>query len=164
MNNTNKLSNFNQSNFREVNVGANKVAWTFCNANIEEEYGQIWSREYPSTFFIRTQSDAIYKVFRPNRQELLQITKGDMKKTEHFMNNCPTEWCLFDPQTQTVVAVENPHIKHGESFAFAPKCTTDIVKEIVGVSSSQLGVGQSQTLPSTSFTSNILEEFTRRTK
>lgn len=154
LNNLNQVSkggvrNFEQLNFREVNIWKGKIAWTFFMVDLNEDYPQLWSKEYPSSFFVKTESGNVYKIFRPNFGELYAMTWGNQEACKEALS-WPTERCIFNPRTRKIIGVENSIIRCGESFAYAPKCTTSKVKEIVGVSSSQMwfegGLGFSSTI------------------
>jgi len=132
---TNHVNNFSELNFKEVNIWNNKIAWTFFKVNIDESYKQLWSREYPSYFYIRTESGNIYKIIRKDYAHLQQMCK--MGTCEHIINTFPTDRCIYNPQTKTVTGVENFTVKCWEQFDYAPQCNTSKIKEIVGVSNSQ---------------------------
>jgi hypothetical protein len=133
-----EVNNFDTLNCKEVNIWWDKIAWTFAQINLDEEYGQVGSREYPSTFYIRTKSDNIYHIFVPTYANLWELTKGNDQICQQILSR-PTRRCIFNPRTRKIIGVQNPKIKCGESFAYAPKCTTTPLKEIVGVSDSQWG-------------------------
>ncbi len=151
------VHNFDQLNFKEVNIWKNKIAWTFFKVNLNEEYSQLWSREYPSSFLIKTESGNIYKAFKPNYGELYALTGGNDVACQEILSR-PAERCLFNPKTRKIIGIENPTVRCGEQFAYAPKCTTSKIKEIVGISSSQ---GPREKV---SFTSSIEQEYKQQTK
>jgi len=153
--NTNQqVNNFTELNFKEVNIWGNKVAWTFFKVDLDEEYWQLWSKEHPEYFYIRTESGNIYKIFRKDYKYLQELCNMDV--CEHIMNTFPTDRCIYNPQTKTVVGLENPIIRCGEPFAYAPKCNTSKVQEIVGISSSQWGESTA------SLQSNLEQDFIKK--
>lgn len=132
------VRNFDELNFKEVNIWWSKIARTFFKVDLNEKYGQLWSRDYPSSFLMKTESGNIYKVFQPNYGELYSMTGGNAEACEEVLSR-PTQRCIFNPKTRKIVGIENPVVRCGESFNYAPKCTTSRIKEIVGISSSQWG-------------------------
>ena len=151
------VRNFTELNFKEVNIWKNKIAWSFFKVDINEEYNQLLSREYPSSFLIRTESGNIYKIFKPNYWELFLMTGDDLICQEVL--SWPIDRCIFNPKTGKIAGVENSIIRCGEEFAYAPKCNTSKVNEIVGISDSQ-GSGDKKI----SFTSMIEEEYKQQKK
>lgn len=106
---------------------------------------------------IKTESGNIYKAFKPNYGELYALTGGNDAACQEILSR-PTERCLFNPKTRKIIGIENSTVRCGEQFAYAPKCTTSKIKEIVGISSSQ---GQREKV---SFTSSIEQEYKQQTK
>lgn len=154
----NSLQNFSELNFKEVDIWKNKIAWTFFTVNLNEECGQLWSRDCPSSFLIKTESGNIYKVFQPSYGELSALIGENNTACQEILSR-PTERCLFNPKTRKIVGIENPTIRCGEQFAYAPNCITSKVKEIVGIASSQgsrEGKGH--------FTSSIDQDFSQQKK
>ncbi|MEI8008207.1 MAG: hypothetical protein WCI00_01860 [bacterium] len=100
---------------------------------MDEEYGQLGSREYPSYFYIKTEGGNIYKAFKPTYEILRSLTKGDNVKCQKILS-WPTQWCLYNPQTRKITGIENTDIRCGDIFTYASQCNTSTVKEIVGVS------------------------------
>jgi len=131
--NTAPSKNFSELNFKETYIWPNKIARTFFNVDLTEEYGQLGSREYPSYFYIRTESKNIYKVFKPTYENLRSMTKGDDAKCKEILW-WPTARCLYNSQTRKITGIENSNIRCGDIFKYAPQCNTSEVKEIVGVS------------------------------
>lgn len=138
-----QAKNFSELNFKQVDIWGNKIAWTFFYVNLNEMNNQLWAREYPACFYVRTQNGTICKIFKPNLDTALQITRGDEDKAMEIVA-CPTKRCIFDPEKKQIVGIENDMIRCGESFAYAKDFSTSTVQEIVGVSSS-MSLGQEST-------------------
>ena len=124
--------NFSELNFKETYIWPNKIARTFFKVDLNEEYWQLGSKEYPSYFYIRTESGNIYKIFKPTYETLWNLTENDTKCQQILL--WPTQWCLYNPQTNTITGVQNTEIKCGDVYRYSPQCNTSEVKEIVGVS------------------------------
>lgn len=133
--NTASSKNFSELNFKETYIWKKKIARTFFKVDLTEEYGQLGSREYPSYFYIRTESGNIYKAFKPTYESLWTLTKWNEEACTQILG-WPTTWCLYNPQTKKITGIENSDIRCGDMFEYASQCNTSKVKEIVGVSDS----------------------------
>jgi hypothetical protein len=107
---------------------------------------------------MKTESGNIYKVFKPNYGELYAMTGGNETACQQILSR-PTERCIFNPKTRKIIGVESPIIKCGESFKYAPNCTTSPITEIVGFSTSE-----NPEVKNLSFKSTIFEDFNQQQK
>lgn len=131
-----QFDNFAKSNCKDVYIWGTKIAWNFFKVNINQAYGShLGSKNFPSYFYIRTESWNIYKIIRKDYGHLQEMCK--MGTCEHIINTFPTDRCIYNPQTKTVTGVENFTVKCWEQFDYAPQCNTSKIKEIVGVSTTQ---------------------------
>ncbi len=147
------MPNFQELNFKEVYTWSDRIAWSFFRVNLNEEYWQLWSGEYPSEFFIKTKSWNVYKIFQPSYSTLWDMTNWNDEACRKIIS-WQMDRCIFNPRTRKIVGIENSLINCGESFAYAPQCTTSPITEIVGLS-----ISASPEVRNIWYRSNIAEEF-----
>lgn len=131
------FENFTPLNYKEVLLGWPEIARTFQKVNLNEEYPMLSSKEYPSSFYLRTESGNVCQIIQNGSPLLYNLLKNDRKKINYIQENAPSDRLLYNPRTKKITAIEKNIIELGKQFHYAPKCNTSTIKEIVWISGSQ---------------------------